>query len=290
MNLSLVVLAAGASRRFGAANKLLQLLDGKPLLCHTLELAAALPVMQRTAVCSVETAPLAEAAGFTVLLNPQPELGQSHSLRLGLAACRESDGCLFLTGDQPFLSVETLHRLINAWEKEPGGIWGCEFEGRFSIPSIFPAAVYGELLAQDGDGHSNGNGLGDAVTARKGCDAFQAVEDQHSEDGGGKHPAQILYHLGRLLVLGGKNQKGQKAGEHGCRRAHRNGQAHLERGHCAASFCFSVWPGTMPSACSMGLRKTSSSTRMQAMEGSRKLPEPKRTRQTSGTASPMMPL
>ena len=106
MNLSLVVLAAGASRRFGAANKLLQLLDGKPLLCHTLELAAALPVMQRAAVCSVETAPLAEAAGFTVLLNPQPELGQSHSLRLGLAACRESDGCLFLTGDQPFLSVE----------------------------------------------------------------------------------------------------------------------------------------------------------------------------------------
>ena len=83
MNLSLVVLAAGASRRFGAANKLLQLLDGKPLLCHTLELAAALPVMQRAAVCSVETAPLAEAAGFTVLLNPQPELGQSHSLRLG---------------------------------------------------------------------------------------------------------------------------------------------------------------------------------------------------------------
>ena len=94
MNLSLVVLAAGASRRFGAANKLLQLLDGKPLLCHTLELAAALPVMQRTAVCSVETAPLAKAAGFTVLLNPQPELGQSHSLRLGLAACRESDGAL----------------------------------------------------------------------------------------------------------------------------------------------------------------------------------------------------
>ena len=68
MNLSLVVLAAGASRRFGAANKLLQLLDGKPLLCHTLELAAALPVMQRAAVCSVETAPLAEAAGFTVQL------------------------------------------------------------------------------------------------------------------------------------------------------------------------------------------------------------------------------
>ncbi len=151
MNLSLVVLAAGASRRFGEANKLLQPLAGQPLLCHTLELTAALPVMQRVAVCSAETAPLAEAAGFTVLLNPQPELGQSHSLRMGLAACRQSDGCLFLTGDQPFLSGDTLRRLITAWQEEPQGIWGCEFEGRFSIPSIFPAAVYGELLAQDGD-------------------------------------------------------------------------------------------------------------------------------------------
>ena len=93
MKPALVVLAAGASRRFGAANKLLQLLDGKPLLCHTLELAAALPVMQRAAVCSVETAPLAEAAGFTVLLNPQPELGQSHSLRLGPPAGRATAAC-----------------------------------------------------------------------------------------------------------------------------------------------------------------------------------------------------
>lgn len=151
MKLSLVVLAAGASRRFGAANKLLQPLAGKPLLCHTLDLVQGLPIAPKVAVCSAETAPLAEAAGFTVLLNPQPELGQSHSLRLGLANCRKSDGCLFLTGDQPFLSADTLQRLIAAWQSEPNGIWGCDFHGHFSIPSIFPAAVYDELLSQGGD-------------------------------------------------------------------------------------------------------------------------------------------
>ena len=62
MTLSLVVLAAGASRRFGAPNKLLQPLDGKPLLCHTLTLARQLPVEQRIAVCSTQTAPLAAEA------------------------------------------------------------------------------------------------------------------------------------------------------------------------------------------------------------------------------------
>ena len=93
----------------------------------------------------------AREAGFTVLINNEPERGQSHSLRLGLAACRHSDGCLFLTGDQPFVSVPTLLRLIAAWQQEPDAIWGCDYQGRFSIPSIFPAAVYGELLSQGGD-------------------------------------------------------------------------------------------------------------------------------------------
>ena len=82
MKLSLVVLAAGASRRFGETNKLLQPLAGKPLLCHTLELTASLPVTQRVAVCSAETAPLAEVAGYRAAeptagagTEPQPAAG-----------------------------------------------------------------------------------------------------------------------------------------------------------------------------------------------------------------------
>ena len=41
---------------------------------------------------------------------------------------------------------------------------------------------------------------------------------------------------------------------------------------------------------SMGLRRATSSTRMQAIAGSRKLPAPKSTRQNSGTSSPMRAL
>ena len=40
----------------------------------------------------------------------------------------------------------------------------------------------------------------------------------------------------------------------------------------------------------MGRRSSSSATRMQTIEGMRKLPEPKMRRQTSGAAMPMMAL
>lgn len=151
MKLAVIVLAAGVSRRFGAANKLLQPLQGQPLLMHVLQLAKQIPASQYCAVCSKETAPLASDNGWQVVINPQPEQGQSSSLRLGLSACRDSDGCLFLLGDQPFVTLETLQKLIAAFGQEPHCIHGCRVEGRFSIPSVFPADVYEELLAQTGD-------------------------------------------------------------------------------------------------------------------------------------------
>lgn len=151
MNLAVVVLAAGISHRFGAPNKLLQEFHGEPLLCTVLRLAKTVPDAEYWAVCSEETLPLAEQAGFCTVVNPAPELGQSHSLRLGLRQCCHTDGCIFLTGDQPFVRPETLQNLIAAHAKEPSCIIGCNVGGRFRIPSLFPAGVYEELLRQNGD-------------------------------------------------------------------------------------------------------------------------------------------
>lgn len=151
-------------------------------------------------------------------------------------------------------------------------------EQRFVLPLV------------QGHRHQQSNGLRDAVAARKRSDAFQAVNDQHAEDGGGQHPAQIPHHLGRLLVFGRKHHERQKAGDHGGGGAHRNGQAHLKCGHAPTSSFFFSASGSVPSAFSMGLRRASSSTKMQPMDGSRKLPEPKMARHTSGAARPMKAL
>lgn len=144
-------MAAGASKRFGKPNKLLQNFGGKPLLMTVLELAASFPFAHHVAVCGEETLPIAQKAGFHTVLNEEPERGQSLSMKLGVAACRDCDGALFLTGDQPFVSRDTLQRLITEFEAHPDCILGCSVEGRFCIPSVFPASVFEELLSQEGD-------------------------------------------------------------------------------------------------------------------------------------------
>ena len=136
------------------------------------------------------------------------------------------------------------------------------------------------LPLMERDGHADGDGLGDAVAACGKTDALEAVDDEHPEDGGGQHMAQIFHHLGHPAAPGAEHQKRQKPGEHGRRRTDGDGQDELEITHRAASL----------SLASMGRRSRSRAARMQTIEGMRKLPAPKMRRQTSGAARPMTAL
>ena len=47
------------------------------------------------------------------------------------------------------------------------------------------------LPLMERNGHADGDGLRDAVAARGEADALEAVDDEHSEDGGGQHLSLI---------------------------------------------------------------------------------------------------
>lgn len=113
-----VIMASGLAKRFGS-NKLLAEFDGKPLLCRAF---AATEGLNRVVVTrSAQVQSLCEQSGVPVLHHALPF--RSDTVRLGLefllTRFPSLTGCVFLPGDQPLLTRETLDGMVSAFCTEP---------------------------------------------------------------------------------------------------------------------------------------------------------------------------
>lgn len=151
MKLGCVIMAAGASRRFGE-NKLLRTLGGKPLYRRALE-AVPPDVFSQVAVVTAcrPMAELAQAMGFAVICNDQPEKGVSLTIRLGLESMADCDGVLFMTADQPLLTRNGIRTVTDTFLKEPDCIAAAAADGIRGNPCLFPKCLFPALLALEGD-------------------------------------------------------------------------------------------------------------------------------------------
>lgn len=157
MRIGIVLLAAGMSRRFGEANKLLADVRGCPMAGRVMDELLALGMERNTAVVSdARVAQLARERGLEVVENKQPELGMARSIVLGVDAMREMDAVLLLNADQPRISAASLRRLVDTFECG-GGKPACLIDGtHFGNPAIFGRAYYKELLSLSGDRGAKG--------------------------------------------------------------------------------------------------------------------------------------
>ncbi|MFP6580485.1 MAG: nucleotidyltransferase family protein [Myxococcota bacterium] len=117
------MLAAGASRRMGAPKGLLPL-EGRPILQHVLEAAAASGVFEIVLVVNptveARLGELALPAGVPtrVVVNARESSGIGDSLGLGLAAARgDASAAVILLGDQPRVRPAVIERVARAFEK-----------------------------------------------------------------------------------------------------------------------------------------------------------------------------
>lgn len=151
MRIGCVLMAAGSASRFGE-NKLLALWQGKSLIRLAME---AVPVEELAQVVVVTrysaVAELADAFGFRAVINDAPELGQSHTVRLGLEALGDCDGALFMVADQPMLRRETAAKLVRLWREQPHTIAAMSHGGQRGNPCLFPADLFPQLLELKGD-------------------------------------------------------------------------------------------------------------------------------------------
>lgn len=154
-DLSLIMLAAGNSRRFGS-NKLLYEIDGVPMYLRTLyKLQKAASELGNCEIIVVtqyeEIASKAQESGARVLINPHPERGISSSMQIGLAAAKESSACLFTVSDQPWLTTETIVNLVHKFQSEQKGMACTILNNKTGNPCIFSRKYYQELQEITGD-------------------------------------------------------------------------------------------------------------------------------------------
>lgn len=173
--LSIILLAAGNSNRFHG-NKLLTLIEGKPMYLHMVEKIQKVSAYQKVLVTQYEeiisyfdsySIDELNRSNFSmhnyenkkihVIRNEHSEWGISHSIQLGLEYCmvnanqNKADAYLFAVCDQPWLSLESIIKLIEVYKNSAKGIACLSYDGKLGNPVIFDKAYYQELKDLKGD-------------------------------------------------------------------------------------------------------------------------------------------
>ena len=140
--LGCVIMASGLGKRFGG-NKLMADFHGKPMIRRALDATEGLFDKRVVVTRHESVAELVRERNVDVVLHDLPH--RSDTVRLGLEALGELDGCMFLPGDQPLLRRETVAMLLEARKEEPDRILRPAYEDTEGSPVLFPAWAFPEL-------------------------------------------------------------------------------------------------------------------------------------------------
>ena len=165
MRVTIVILAAGFSRRLGHPKQLV-LFDGETLLAR----AARIAREACDDVVVVTRPEFAALEGVRVVINENAEEGIASSIRLGVAAC--DDAVLLMLCDQPHVTASHLRAMIAA----NAPLVATGYAGVTGVPALFGSQYRDALLALRGDRGAQGL-LGGAVVIA--CEAAAIDVDQN---------------------------------------------------------------------------------------------------------------
>ena len=153
-NLHVIVLAAGASTRFGSPKQLVRL-NGRPLLHLAVSRAVEVAGQAVTVVLganSAELAPLLRHTPASVVINRDWAEGMGSSVRAGIGRVpATADAALLMLADQAAVTAEDLRRLVGTWRRQPHCIVAAHYAGTAGVPAIFPREDFSALAALRGD-------------------------------------------------------------------------------------------------------------------------------------------
>jgi len=155
-DIAILLLAAGASRRMGGRDKMLEPLGDRPLLRERAEIClktAAARVYVVLPPHAPERRRALEGLDLDCVVAPRAAEGMAFSLRAGIAPLPAGTrGVLVVLADMPEITSDDMDQMIRT--AEAGGddiLRATGADGRPGHPVYFPAWCFGAFEALDGD-------------------------------------------------------------------------------------------------------------------------------------------
>jgi molybdenum cofactor cytidylyltransferase len=149
-----VILAAGASSRFGQPKLLLEW-HGRPLIRHVAEVglqAGLEPLVVVTGEHDVEISSCLHDMPVIIVHNPEWREGQSTSLHTGLREVpQEAGAVVFLLADQPLIPAALIRSLVDEHARNLAPLVAPVVDGQRANPVLFDRTTFLDLMAQSGD-------------------------------------------------------------------------------------------------------------------------------------------
>lgn len=155
MNIAIVILAAGASRRMGTSKQLLawgkkSLLGhaiSEALQCSPSDVFVVLGANADVIAASIEDYPV------KIIRNTAWKKGLSSSIGCAISRIQvqKFDAVLLMLADQPEVDADVLKSLISAYKKSKLSIVATAYENKNGVPAIFNDQYFSKLRALVGD-------------------------------------------------------------------------------------------------------------------------------------------
>jgi molybdenum cofactor cytidylyltransferase len=149
--ISLIILAAGSSTRFGR-NKLLEKIDGTTIIERVVRSAVFSKADEVIVVLGYEASKVREALKnfehkCKFVFNEDFEKGQSFSVKAGLRAVIDyAEAVMILPGDVAFITSKAIDMVIEEYRRSKNLIVVASHKGRLGHPILFDRRLFNELM------------------------------------------------------------------------------------------------------------------------------------------------
>ena len=157
-NIAVILLAAGASTRYGALKQLLPW-KGTTLIEHAINTITNLKFINKIVVLGANHKRIKsniDSKNVQIIVNEKWKLGMGKSIAFGINHILEKDikcdGVLILLVDQPLINSEYLNCIINKFKLGRDQIIASSYSNKKKgVPALFDQVYFSELSRLEGD-------------------------------------------------------------------------------------------------------------------------------------------